>query len=204
MFDDILFHDELKEILIKIVNKEVYLNILLYGDIATAKTLFLLELKDNTNSILIDKNTTEVGLINALFFNDYDILLIDQLDNLDKKLHDSLLNILEHGIITKTYNKTTAQKRLKISCIATANNINKIGRQLLSRFMLFRFNKYTVDQYKQVCEVKLKKMGASEEMIKEIFEFTKESRDIRKALQIFQACHNDINLFNKIKNKIIV
>jgi Holliday junction DNA helicase RuvB len=127
-------------------------SILLAGPPASAKTLFLQCLMKLQNSYFVDgSNTTKAGMIEYIFAHKPKYLLIDELDKLSTKDHQTfLLNLIETGIVTETKYKKTREMKIKTSVFATSNDIEKIMAPLQSRFFIVKLEKYNYEQFYEI------------------------------------------------------
>ena len=146
--------------------------ILLSGPPASSKTIFLMEMMKGLSSVcFVDcTNTTGPGLVNRLFNNDIQYLLLDELEKMSKKDQNVLLNILETGMLVETKISKTRSKYLKnLKVFATTNNVDALSPPLRSRFMEFHLPKYTFDQFSEIARRLLgKRFGHSNQVADEI------------------------------------
>ena len=82
---------------------------------------------------------------------------------------NSLLYLMETGIISETKNKTR-QMELTSWVFASANLCEKISEPLLSRFMLLKIPEYTFGQSKEIVVFRLKMENIREDVSIEIAE----------------------------------
>ena len=152
IFSIIIGHDEKKEILSRSLNSEKPLHCLLHGSPASAKTLMLEELtRLPRNHFVLGSALTKAGLYDVLFTERPRYLLLDELDKMDDASNlSALLSLMERGYIAETKYRRHRQLRLKTWVFASANRINKIPRELMSRFIKLRFRDYTQDEFMEV------------------------------------------------------
>ena len=126
--------------------------ILLSGPPASAKTMFLLSLRQHLkDSYFIDGgNTTKAGIIDYLFKNRSPYLLIDEIDKMSPRDQTFLLNLMETGIITETKYGKTREAEIKTSLFATCNDSRKLSAPLLSRFFIVEVDQYTSEQFYEI------------------------------------------------------
>ena len=108
-FDEIVNHDDIKQIFAKALLSKRPVHLLLVGSPGSAKTMFLTEImKHNKEScFIVGSNTTKAGLVNQLFERRRKFLLIDELEKMSVTDQASLLHLMETGIISETkINKT--------------------------------------------------------------------------------------------------
>jgi Holliday junction DNA helicase RuvB len=101
---------------------------------------------------------------------------------------------MERGYISET--KFRRRRSLKLKCwvFASANRIEKIPPELLSRFTLLKFRDYTPDEYKEVVKVVLSKreklpedlaLYIAEKVLNELL-----SRDVRDSIKVSRLMKN--------------
>jgi len=99
------------------LDSESRAHILLAGPPASAKTMFLTSLLHFLKNVyFIDGgNSTKAGVIQYLFENRPDYLLIDEIDKSAPKHQTFLLNLMETGIISTRARKNKRNKNGNIS-----------------------------------------------------------------------------------------
>jgi MoxR-like ATPase len=128
-FDDIIGLTDIKKLFCLALRSEEPTHMLLIGPPASAKTMFLLALRQHLkDSYFIDGgNTTKAWIIDHLFKNCAPYLLIDEIDKVSPRDQTFLLNLLEAGIITETKYGKTRQAEIKTSVFATWNDPRKLS-----------------------------------------------------------------------------
>lgn len=121
-------------------------HILLSGPPATAKTMFLMSLREHLkDSYFIDGgNATKAGIIDHLFKNRAPYLLIDEIDKMSSRDQTFLLNLMETGIVTETKYRKTREAEIKICIFATCNDPRKLSAPLQSRFFIVELEPYII------------------------------------------------------------
>jgi Holliday junction DNA helicase RuvB len=119
---------------------------------------------------VISSNSTKKGIIDLLFEKRPQILLIDELETMSFDAQESLLNLMETGILSETKNTCTREMQLEsIKVIATSNDTKDLLNSLLSRFIVLDIPPYTDDQFKEIAVQRLtKEEGISQELATEI------------------------------------
>jgi Holliday junction DNA helicase RuvB len=203
LFDIIIGHQDKKEIILRSLKSEQPVHCLLYGSIASAKTLMLEELArlPYSTGIILGSSLTKAGIYDVLFNEKPKYLIIDELDKIeDTDNLSALLSLMERGYISET--KFRRRRSLKLKCwvFASANRIEKIPPELLSRFTLLKFRDYTPDEYKEVVKVVLNKREKLPEDLalyiaeKVLYELL--SRDVRDSIKVSRL------LKSKSKNEV--
>jgi DNA replicative helicase MCM subunit Mcm2 (Cdc46/Mcm family) len=85
-FEEIIGHNDIKRIIVKAIDSNKPVHILLVGSLASAKTMFLTEimLRFKSSLFVVGRNTTKAGLLNQLFESRPKFLLIDELEKMKK------------------------------------------------------------------------------------------------------------------------
>jgi Holliday junction DNA helicase RuvB len=137
-FEDVVGYDHVKRLFRMALESESRVHVLLVGPPSSAKTMFLRSmLHFLKNAYFIDGgNTTKAGMIDYLFENRPDYLLIDEIDKSAPKHQTFLLNLMETGIISETKFGKTRQTTMDVSVFATCNDTWKLSAPLRSRFFV--------------------------------------------------------------------
>jgi MoxR-like ATPase len=162
-FDDIIGHADIKRLFCLALRSEEPTHILLSGPPASAKTMFLLSLRQHLkDSCFVDGgNATKAGVIDHLFKSRAPYLLINEIDKMSPKDQTFLLNLMETGIVSETKYGKTRQAEIKTSVFATSNNSRKLSAALLSRFFIVELESYIDEQF---YEITLCLLDAKQEM----------------------------------------
>lgn len=152
LFDIVIGHGDKKEIIRRCLDSERPLSALLHGSVASAKTLMLEELRRLPGShFVLGSSLSKAGLYEILFQNRPRYLIIDELDKVtDASNLSGLLSLMERGHISETKYKRHKAIDLVTWVFASANRVNKIPEELMSRFITLRFNDYTPDEFVEV------------------------------------------------------
>jgi len=152
IFNVIVGHDEKKEILNRSITAEKPVHLILWGSVASAKTLFLEELSRLGRShYIVGSNLSKAGIFEVLFNERPRYLIVDECDKIDESENLScLLSLMERGIIAETKYRRHRSLRLKTWVFASANSVSKIPPELMSRFQKLRFYDYTPEEFLEV------------------------------------------------------
>jgi len=188
-FEEIVGHDDIKRIFVKAILSKRPVHVLLLGQPASAKTMFLTEIMRHykTSYFVVGSNTTKAGLINQLFEKRPRILLIDELDKMSLTDQTSLLHLMETGIISETKINKTRQMELTSWVFATANSCEKIIEPLLSRFVVLEIPEYTFEEFSEIAVTRLKKENVDKYIAAVIAEKVWNelgSKDIRDVIKV--------------------
>jgi len=152
LFEVVIGHDEKKDLIMRSIEAEKPVHFLLWGTVASAKTLMLEELSRLPQSrFVLGSSLTKAGIFEVLFNERPRFLIIDELDKIDDTENlAALLSLMERGVVTETKYRRHRTIRLKTWVFASANEIRRIPRELMSRFLLLRFRDYTIDEFYNV------------------------------------------------------
>ena len=146
---DIIGYEDLKDIVSRgIVNR---VSILLVGPPASAKSLLLEALYRIPNTeLVLGSRVSKAGLADFLISRRPRILLIDELDKMTREDYAVLLSLIQSGLVKETLYKRVREERLNTAVVAAANRIDKLPRELLSRFQILELKGYTFDEFKKI------------------------------------------------------
>ena len=163
-FQEILGHDDIKQIFQKALLSKKPVHLLLVGSPGSAKTMFLTEImrREKPSYFIVGSNTTKAGLVNELFKRRPKFLLIDELEKMSMTDQTALLHLMETGIISETKINKTRQMELTSWVFATANSCDKIINPLLSRFALLEMPEYTFEEFSEIAVTRLRKEKVDE------------------------------------------
>jgi len=172
-------------------------------------TLFLLELSRIPGSKYVTADqVTSAGLRDLLMTERPRILLIDEIDKM-RKIQDisALLEWMERGTVTKLQSIKYGGYQIikgKGWVFAAANRIEKLPKELVSRFEVFYFDEYTPEEYIEVATKYVSKTYNIPEDIAKVIaeECAKRTRDIRRAINIAKLIQRHVQE-GKNKNEII-
>lgn len=190
LFRIIVDHEGKKEILRRSLDAERPVHVLLWGSVASAKTLFLEEFRRLPgNHFILGSSLTKAGIYDVLFNERPNYLVIDELDKIDDQGNlAALLSLMESGIVTETKYRRHRFIRLKTWVYASANDIRKIPLELKSRFLMLRFKDYTRDEFYDVVVTVLREregikeplgLYIAEKVIREL-----DSSDVRDTVKV--------------------
>lgn len=152
LFDIIIGHNDKKDIITRCLNAESPLHCLLWGNPASAKTMMIEELQRlPSNLFVLGSSLSRAGLYEILFQNKPRYLIIDELDKVtDSTNLTGLLSLMQSGQISETKYHRHKEIKLKTWVFASANRVNKIPEELMSRFIPLHFKPYTQDEFIEV------------------------------------------------------
>lgn len=152
LFRLVVGHEEKKEIIMRGISASTPVHFLLWGSVASAKTLMLEELSRlPRNRFVLGSSLTKAGIYEVLLNEKPRYLLVDELDKLDDQSNlTALLSLMETGIVTETKYRRHRRIKLETWVFASANEIKRIPKELLSRFVLLKFRPYSDAEFTDV------------------------------------------------------
>jgi Holliday junction DNA helicase RuvB len=190
-FSDIVGFSDIKKLFMKSIVSKEPVHILLTGPPACSKTVFLLEMLEGLdNTYFIDAiGASGAGMVEHLFNNSTQYLLVDEIDKLKKSDQSNLLNVMETGILSETKLKgKTRQKKMNLWIFATSNEIDKLSKPLRSRFMELHLDEYTFEEFMEITRrIVTKKYRLGRDIAEKIGHLVwnkMQSKDVRDVLQI--------------------
>jgi Holliday junction DNA helicase RuvB len=194
-FEEIVGHDDIKQIFVKAIHSKRPVHILLEGSPGSAKTMFLTEIMryQKASYFVVGSNTTKAGLVNQLFERRPKFLLIDELEKMSMTDQTSLLHLMETGIISETKINKTRQIELTSWVFATANSYQKIIQPLLSRFAILELPEYSFEEFSEIAVTRLARENVNECIARVIAQKAWNelgSRDIRDVIKVARLANN--------------
>jgi holliday junction DNA helicase RuvB len=210
IFWEIYGHENIKTVVNMALRSKKAVHVLLTSPPGMAKTQFLLSIRNIFKSMsffVIGSNSTKKGIIDLLFEKRPQILLIDELETMSYDAQESLLNLMETGIISETKKTSTREIQLKNTKIfATSNDTKALCGPLLSRFIVVNIPPYTDREFKEIAVQRLKKEeGISGELATTIAEEVmqkldrKDMRDCIKVARVARTSEEIASVINIMK-----
>ena len=153
IFDDIVGHNDIKQIFRMALHSERPVHILLVGPPGTSKTMFLEKILNEYRDrayFTIGAHSSKAGMINALFERRPKYLLIDEIEHMPAMDQVVMLSLMQSGIVSETKVRKTRSTQLKTWVFATSNGTKKLSDTLLSRFMVIGVDKYNYEEFKDI------------------------------------------------------
>ena len=185
---------DIKEAITKSLNAKKPVHILLWGPPATAKSSFLEELAALPDALFVLGSTSsKVGLAEELFNNRPRILIIDEIDKMDREDQSVLLSLCQTGYISETKHGKMRKDVLDTVVFTACNNINYLTPELRSRFLKFKFREYTEEELMEVVTTTLIKREHIEEILARFISSSGVKaglKDVRDFVRIGRLCTN--------------
>jgi len=189
LFEVVIGHKDKKDLILRGLQSKKPVHYLLWGSVASAKTLMLEELARLPRSrLILGSALTRAGIFDVLFNERPRYLIIDEMEKIDSIENlSALLSLMERGFVTETKYRRHRTIRLKTWVFGSANDITRLPRELLSRFTLLRFRDYTPEEFYEVTvNVLSQREGISDRLALYIAEKVLkilQSRDVRDAIK---------------------
>lgn len=189
LFQDILGHQEVKELLEACLLAPRPVHVLLAGPPALAKSLFLWDLERvlGTRALwVLGSASSRAGLLEAILERKPWIILIDEMDKLDARDQGALLSVMEGGRISRTKVGKMADETLEARAVATANRLTTLSPELISRFAVRNLQPYSREEFREVVVGVLQRREEIDaEMAQEIAsKLEGRTQDVRDAVRV--------------------
>jgi Holliday junction DNA helicase RuvB len=194
LFDVVVNHDDLKQLFMASLRAVRPVHILLVGPPATAKSVFLMELKRLPRSrYALGGTSSKAGIVDFVIQERPRYLLVDELDKMDMKDYAALLSLMETGEVVRLKRGMTDEIRVKIWVFAAVNRDDTLPHELRSRFQQCYLTEYSEQDFKKVVRTMLvKREDASEDVAANIADKVAEySRDVRDAIRIARLYYSE-------------
>jgi Holliday junction DNA helicase RuvB len=196
LFGFVVGHDEKKDIINRGLASEDPVHFLLHGTVASAKTMMLEDLARLPGAhLVLGSALTRAGLFEVLYIERPKYLIIDEMDKIeDIDNLTVLLSLMQSGFIRETKSRRHRSAKMKTWVFASANDITRFPKALLSRFIPLRFRDYTVDEFLSVTVAILTEREHLPEALS-VYIADKvanilESRDVRDAIKVSRLLKN--------------
>jgi len=208
-FDNIYGLDDVKELVYLTINANTPKNRLLVSPPAGAKTIFGLTIAKKMKDVIYfdAANMSGAGLIDTLInHKTAKVLVIDEIDKLNKKDMSCLLGLLANGIVVKTLKGNRISFQMNCHIIATSNSTAKLTKPILSRFRVTILPEYSDEDFKKVCEFCLKDIipATTAHLVAETL-LNNGVKDVRQVIAIggeIQQYHSEQDIKRIITNEL--
>jgi len=189
LFDDIIGHEEVKELLRACLLSEKPVHVLLAGPPALAKTLFLWDIERAAGEKaiwLVGSATSKAGLWDLVAERQPQILLIDELDKMNAADTAALLSMMEGGRIVRAKMGRELDLSHLLWVIAATNRLTGLSPELLSRFAVRSIQAYSRSDFLTVVRgVLIRREGVAPELSDEIARrLDGRTQDVRDAVRV--------------------
>ena len=189
IFEDIIGHDEVKELLKACLTAEKVVHVLLTGPPALAKTLFLWDIERIAGELgvwLVGSAASKAGLWDLVAERQPRVILIDELDKMNAADTAALLSLMEGGRLVRAKKGRELDVKVEVRVVAATNVDSRLSPELRSRFAIRRLSLYGRDEFRTVVRgVLVRREGISQEIAQEIAErLDGRSQDVRDAVRV--------------------
>lgn len=198
LFDEVIGYDDVKFLLRRGLTTDKITNFMFLGPPGSAKSVFLLALRDTYRSeseYIMASEGTSAGVMDVMFKSTPMYMLIDEFDDMDKDHQSAFASYTETGIVKETKHDKTRELETNTKTFAAANDKSKLKDNILDRFTVLEFEAYDEDEFVEICEHVLPmKEGKSKEESRYIAEAVwdmEQSGDVRKAIQVARLSRGD-------------
>ena len=153
LFESIVGYPDVKTLVRYALEAEKPAHLLLSGPPASAKTMFLIELRRLPQSYYaLAATLTAAGLADILFVYEPRFILIDEVERLSPEHIGVLNSLMATGIISETKHGKTRELELDTRVFAAGIRVEKLPQDLLSRFTKLHFVPYTEREFIEVSQ----------------------------------------------------
>jgi Holliday junction DNA helicase RuvB len=189
LFEDIIGHDDVKELLRASLLAEKPVHVLLAGPPALAKSLFLWDIEQVFGEQalwLVGSATSKAGLWDLVAEREPQVLLIDELDKMNAADTAALLSLMEGGRLVRAKKGRSLDVTVPIKVIAATNQVVKLSPELKSRFAIRKLKPYDAVEYRTVVKgVLVHREEVNPDLAEEIAEKLEgKSQDVRDAVRV--------------------
>jgi len=189
LFEDIIGHDDVKELLKACLLAERPVHVLLAGPPALAKTLFLWDIERaaaERTVWLVGSATSKAGLWDLVAERRPQIVLIDELDKMNAADTAALLSMMEGGRLVRAKKGRELNLAYPLKVIAASNRLEILSPELRSRFAIRKLSAYNRSDYLTVVRgVLVRREGLKPELSDEVaHRLDGLSQDVRDAIRV--------------------
>ena len=197
LFNSIVGYADVKTLVRYALEAEKPAHLLLSGPPASAKTMFLLELRRLPESYYALATTlTAAGLADILFVYEPKFILIDEVERLNPEHIGVLNSLMATGIISETKHGKTRELELDTRVFAAGIKVGKLPQDLLSRFTKLHFAPYTEQEFIKVSQRVLTtrentSLENAEYIARALWQIHEQNADVRQCVQIARLSRGD-------------
>ena len=146
LFEDIIGHDDVKELLTACLLADRPVHVLLAGPPALAKSLFLWDIEQASGERaiwLVGSATSKAGLWDLVAERQPKIILIDELDKMNATDTAALLSLMEGGRLVRAKRGRELNLSNQLRVVAASNRTGILSPELKSRFAICKLVAYS-------------------------------------------------------------
>ena len=204
LFDFILGHEKVKDLIWKSINAERPVHVLLVGPPATAKSMFLGELARLPFSrFALGGSTRKGGLEDYLLEFRPRYLIIDEIDKMDMRDQSVLLSLMESGIVARLKKRMREMERMTTWVFGGANRDNNIWPELKSRFFDVHLKEYSEADFISISRAVLMTREKVDPGLATLIAglLSRYTRDVRDAIHFGRLCKTEEDVRSLIQLK---
>ncbi|GAI60646.1 unnamed protein product [marine sediment metagenome] len=197
LFASIVGYPDVKTLVRYALEAEKPAHLLLSGPPASAKTMFLLELRRLPQSYYaLAATLTAAGLADILFVYEPRFILIDEVERLAPEHIGVLNSLMATGIVSETKHGKTRELELDTLVFAAGIKVERLPQDLLSRFTKLHFAPYTEQEFIEVSQRVLAtrentSMDNAEYIAGELWRLHGQNADVRQCVQVARLSQGD-------------
>lgn len=100
---------------------------------------------------MIDASGVTASKLRDIIAENYEVLLLDEIDDMDSEAAEALSMPMEHGRVTKATSRSEYDVEIDTQFISSANDKHALPTHIQSRFRYVEFPEYTEEQFVEVC-----------------------------------------------------
>lgn len=152
IFDSLVGRDSQKAVLRSSL-RNGSVNICLVGPPASGKSVAMECIDDSMgpNARKIDASSVTASKLRDIVAEDYEVLLLDEIDDMDTEAAEALSMPLQEGVVQKTTARDEYSESIRTQFIAAANHRN-LPQHIESRFNYVEFPEYSDSEFFEVCQ----------------------------------------------------
>lgn len=189
IFDDIIGHEEVKELLRACLLAEKPVHVLLAGPPALAKTLFLWDIEQAAGERavwLVGSATSKAGLWDLIAERQPQVLLIDELDKMNAADTAALLSMMEGGRLVRAKKGRELNLAHPLWVVAATNRLDGLSPELRSRFAVRKIQAYSRTDFLTVVRgVLVRRENVAPDIARQIADMLDgKTQDVRDAVRV--------------------
>jgi len=189
LFNDIIGHEGIKELLRACLLAEKPVHVLLAGPPALAKSLFLWDIEQVAGEKavwLVGSATSKAGLWDLVAERQPQVLLIDELDKMNAADTAALLSMMEGGRLVRAKRGRNLDLKQEIRVVAACNRLDQLSPELKSRFAVRKIEAYSRSDFMTVVKgVLVRRENVIPEIAEEIAsKLDGKTQDVRDAVRV--------------------
>lgn len=204
IFSEVYGHDNVKFLLNQSLRAPKPVHILMVSSPGMAKTKLMraIEKKFKGKAPMywaLGSGATGQGMVQRCFDVKPRYLFIDEIEDLNQHAQASLLSLLEEGVLTETKIKNTREIRFQCTVFAACNNISKMKKRMLDRFVVIPIPDYTEEQFIKIATDVLRdkcSQAMSDFIIRNVLA---RKGDMRDCVHIASLCQNEADVLKYLE-----